>query len=154
VFADLARRAAQVGDTADPLLARLERASRTAPNRRRRGSFYRPCPTCGSLMPRRQYSHGSGVIIDLCKEHGVWFDADELPRLLRWIRTGGSVKDENESSRDTAPRASARSSRSRPAQDARDEPSPLAQVFVELVERGGLEIGEMLVRALAALFKK
>lgn len=147
VFADLARRAAQIGDTADPLLAQLERASRQPPRRRRRGSFYRPCPTCQSLMPRRQYSHGSGVIIDLCKEHGVWFDADELPRVLRWIRAGGSVEDENLDDK-AAPQASARPIR---AQDSGNETPPATQFFAD---RGDFEIGELLVDALAALFKR
>jgi hypothetical protein len=27
-----------------------------------------------------------------CREHGAWFDADELPRILQWIRCGGLAK--------------------------------------------------------------
>jgi Zn-finger nucleic acid-binding protein/ribosomal protein L40E len=49
---------------------------------------YRKCPQCGQLMVRRQYSSGSGVIIDSCRDHGVWFDPDELPRILAFIRGG------------------------------------------------------------------
>jgi Zn-finger nucleic acid-binding protein len=52
-------------------------------------SFYRPCPVCDELMVRRNYAHSSGVIVDLCREHGVWFDADELARILAWVRAGG-----------------------------------------------------------------
>ena len=55
-------------------------------------SFYRPCPLCGELMNRRNYGGTSGVIIDLCKEDGIWFDADELARILAWIRSGGVEK--------------------------------------------------------------
>ncbi|MBO0700641.1 MAG: zf-TFIIB domain-containing protein [Zavarzinella sp.] len=55
----------------------------------RRGSFYRPRPVCHDLMVRRNYAHESGVIIDLCRFHGVWFDADELARILVWLRAGG-----------------------------------------------------------------
>ena len=37
----------------------------------------------------RAPGHHSGVTIDRCKPHGVWFDADELPRILDWVRHGG-----------------------------------------------------------------
>jgi Zn-finger nucleic acid-binding protein len=52
---------------------------------------YRPCPRCQKLMTRRQYARGSGVIIDICREHGMWFDAHELGAVLDWIARGGHV---------------------------------------------------------------
>ncbi len=51
--------------------------------------LYRPCPECKKLMNRRNYGRRSGVIVDICSEHGVWFDMDELARVLGWIRDGG-----------------------------------------------------------------
>jgi Zn-finger nucleic acid-binding protein len=60
-----------------------------APEADRRVSFYRPCPVCRELMPRLNYGHGSGVIIDVCRDHGIWFDADELARILAWLHAGG-----------------------------------------------------------------
>lgn len=53
------------------------------------GPLYRPCPICHSLMNRRHYGRSSGVVVDRCKAHGVWFDTDELSRILRWINAGG-----------------------------------------------------------------
>ncbi len=53
---------------------------------------YRPCAICGELMNRRNYGRDSGIIIDVCGDHGVWFDADELARILTWIRAGGGRK--------------------------------------------------------------
>ncbi len=50
---------------------------------------YVPCPDCGQLMNRSNFARSSGVIIDLCKEHGVWFDADELPKIISFINGGG-----------------------------------------------------------------
>ena len=50
---------------------------------------YVPCPTCGELMNRNNFARASGVIIDICKRHGVWFDADELPAIIEFIRKGG-----------------------------------------------------------------
>jgi Zn-finger nucleic acid-binding protein len=55
---------------------------------------YRPCVICGTLMNRRNYGRKSGVIVDVCARHGIWFDLDELDRLLRWIREGGEARAE------------------------------------------------------------
>jgi Zn-finger nucleic acid-binding protein len=62
-----------------------------APKRPSSGSFYRCCATCGTRMNRRNWGQKSGVIVDVCQHHGVWFDLDELGNLLRWIRTGGET---------------------------------------------------------------
>lgn len=53
---------------------------------------YRPCPSCGALMNRSNYARVSGVILDTCKPHGIWFDRDELGRVLRFIEQGGLQK--------------------------------------------------------------
>jgi Zn-finger nucleic acid-binding protein len=50
---------------------------------------YVPCPVCRQLMNRSNFARSSGVIIDLCKLHGVWFDAEELPKIVEFIRGGG-----------------------------------------------------------------
>lgn len=56
---------------------------------------YRPCIVCGNLMNRRNYARSSGVIIDTCKDHGVWFDYEELARILTWIRRGGLQREQD-----------------------------------------------------------
>ena len=50
---------------------------------------YRPCPVCGDLMNRFNFAGCSGVVLDSCKPHGVWFDPDELRRIVLFIRGGG-----------------------------------------------------------------
>jgi Zn-finger nucleic acid-binding protein len=55
---------------------------------------YRPCVLCGTLMNRRNYGRKSGVIVDVCARHGLWFDFHELDSLLRWIREGGEARAE------------------------------------------------------------
>ncbi|MCI0699691.1 MAG: zf-TFIIB domain-containing protein [Planctomycetia bacterium] len=65
----------------------------------RSGSYYRPCPVCSGFMNRRNYAGNSGVIIDLCREDGVWFDAEELARILVWVRAGGTERQKRESKR-------------------------------------------------------
>jgi Zn-finger nucleic acid-binding protein len=50
---------------------------------------YVPCPSCGKLMNRVNFAHSSGVIIDVCRTHGLWLDRGELERLLDFIGSGG-----------------------------------------------------------------
>jgi len=50
---------------------------------------YIPCPECSQLMNRANFARCSGVIIDLCKQHGIWFDRDELSHIVEFIRAGG-----------------------------------------------------------------
>lgn len=50
---------------------------------------YVPCPDCSQLMNRSNFAKVSGVIIDICKLHGVWFDAGELPRIIEFVQKGG-----------------------------------------------------------------
>lgn len=40
-------------------------------------------------MNRINFARCSGVIVDICKGHGSWFDRDELTRIVEFIRAGG-----------------------------------------------------------------
>jgi Zn-finger nucleic acid-binding protein len=53
---------------------------------------YVPCPQCRSLMNRSNFARSSGVIIDLCKQHGVWLDPGELPKIIDFINSGGLAR--------------------------------------------------------------
>lgn len=50
---------------------------------------YLPCPVCKKLMNRSVFGRVSGVIVDTCKGHGVWFDAGELAEALTFVEQGG-----------------------------------------------------------------
>ncbi len=50
---------------------------------------YLPCPDCHVLMNRKNFGERSGVIIEVCKPHGLWFDRDQLGRALRFVMSGG-----------------------------------------------------------------
>jgi Zn-finger nucleic acid-binding protein len=50
---------------------------------------YVPCPACGQLMNRVNFARCSGVVVDVCKGHGTWFDRDELAEIVEFIRGGG-----------------------------------------------------------------
>lgn len=66
--------------------------SRTFESRPTSAITYVPCPECKQLMNRSNFARSSGVIIDLCKQHGVWFDADELPKIIDFIDKGGLAR--------------------------------------------------------------
>jgi Zn-finger nucleic acid-binding protein len=53
---------------------------------------YLPCPTCGQLMNRKNFAGCSGVIIDACKGHGLWFDCQELEKVIAFVKAGGLDK--------------------------------------------------------------
>ncbi len=53
---------------------------------------YRRCPVCARHMNRSNYARGSGVVIDLCRDHGSFFDRGELARIFRFIEEGGLEK--------------------------------------------------------------
>lgn len=50
---------------------------------------YVPCPECGELMNRVNFARCSGVVVDVCKGHGTWFERDELALIVEFIRAGG-----------------------------------------------------------------
>ncbi|HEY7956143.1 MAG TPA: zf-TFIIB domain-containing protein [Polyangia bacterium] len=50
---------------------------------------YLACPDCGQVMNRMNFARRSGVIVDVCKQHGTWFDRDELREIVEFIRAGG-----------------------------------------------------------------
>lgn len=50
---------------------------------------YVKCPMCAQLMNRMNFARHSGVVVDVCKRHGTWFDRDELRRIIEFIRAGG-----------------------------------------------------------------
>lgn len=70
--------AAALGDTPAAQAAQTERPAR-----------YVKCPACGKIMNRVNFGRTSGVVVDVCKPHGVWFERDELRRVLAFTAQGG-----------------------------------------------------------------
>lgn len=54
---------------------------------------YRPCPACHELMTRRNHGGSSGVVVDVCRGHGIWLDHRELEQVLAWVRAGGPERE-------------------------------------------------------------
>ena len=53
------------------------------------GKMYVKCPVCSVLMNRKLSPTGAGVVVDVCKAHGTFFDAGELPAIVEHVQRGG-----------------------------------------------------------------
>jgi Zn-finger nucleic acid-binding protein len=53
------------------------------------GRMYIKCPQCATIMNRKQFARGAAVIVDVCRGHGSWFDAGELPVIIQFVMNGG-----------------------------------------------------------------
>jgi Zn-finger nucleic acid-binding protein len=73
-------------------------------------SMYIACPDCGQMMNRVNFARQSGIILDVCRAHGTWFDSSELERVVEFVMKGGveaSQRREVEELREQARRAAA-----------------------------------------------
>jgi len=43
---------------------------------------YLKCPQCAKLMNRMNYASRSGIIISVCRAHGIWLDRDEMRQII------------------------------------------------------------------------
>jgi Zn-finger nucleic acid-binding protein len=77
-----------------------ERQSQVGPERRAAGTAraaggietrvkYLRCPVCRAMMDRINFARVSGVVVDVCADHGTWFDRNELQRIVDFIAAGG-----------------------------------------------------------------
>ena len=56
---------------------------------------YIKCVRCDALMIRKNFRRISGVLIDICRDHGIWLDAGELEQLRCFIANGGLDKSQD-----------------------------------------------------------
>ena len=73
---------------AEALLGSLPRAALPGPVKPGE-RMYIKCPSGTQLMYRKLFAAGAGVIVDVCKTHGTFFDAGELPRVVEFVMQGG-----------------------------------------------------------------
>ncbi|MEM9056247.1 MAG: zf-TFIIB domain-containing protein [Pseudomonadota bacterium] len=103
---------------------------------------YLKCPECEVLMNRKNFSRYSGVIVDICSAHGVWFDYQELANIITWVRDGGL-----------------QSARKRDADKARTQrrnaPTPTVDMLThDVTHRSAGSIGiDLLVEGISRLFR-
>ena len=90
-FDALVRRATETRRSAGASAAPAAAPRVTGGNPARARVVYRKCPECQAFMQRRNYRRSSGVVIDVCNEHGTWLDADELEAIAGFILSGGET---------------------------------------------------------------
>lgn len=54
----------------------------------------RNCPHCNLIMGKKNYKRFSGVIVDVCRFHGLYLDGDELEKIHLFMVTGGAKKEQ------------------------------------------------------------
>ena len=54
-------------------------------------SQYIKCPICQKFMNRKSYAYKTGVIVNSCKDDGIWLDNSQLRSLLEWKKLGGET---------------------------------------------------------------
>ncbi|HGY90612.1 MAG TPA: hypothetical protein ENK43_05505 [Planctomycetes bacterium] len=86
VFEGLIRKAQFASATATLGLAE----SRKKAELERHDFHYLPCPVCDDMMVPRNFDGRSGILLDVCREHGVWLDRGELEAAIRWARQRGA----------------------------------------------------------------
>lgn len=67
-------------------------AATPPPNRRPDRVRYVRCPGCRQLMNRVNFADYSGIVVDVCREHGTWFEVNELQGIVHFLRSGGMEK--------------------------------------------------------------
>ena len=116
-------------ERADAFLAALPRHEHSVLTR---GRMYIPCPCCGNLMNRKLFATGSGVIVDVCRSDGMFFDAGELPAIIDFVLAGGlerAAARDAERAREYERRARAQ----RELKDARWDADARSVAFVDLL---------------------
>ena len=58
------------------------------------GVTYIKCPVCAKLMNRVNFGAKSGVIVNRCRDDGVWLDGGDLRHLFEWMKAGGKLLDQ------------------------------------------------------------
>ena len=86
---------------------------------------YRNCPVCRKMMNRRSFGVRSGVVVDTCRDHGIWLDAGKLRQLCEWRKAGGQLLTEPTSVSVVLPGESATS----PESEAPTAPAPMLSLF-------------------------
>jgi Zn-finger nucleic acid-binding protein len=54
------------------------------------------CPDCGLRMKRHVYMMDSGVVVDMCRDHGMWLDDGELTKIRKYLQSSNAKPAEEE----------------------------------------------------------
>jgi Zn-finger nucleic acid-binding protein len=85
-------------------------------------------------MVRRNFAGTSGIVVDVCGADGLWFDAEELDRVLAWIRSGGLLRAEERLDEERKEVTRREAIAKRTVQEERDDENPEGHWLGKLVE--------------------
>lgn len=99
--------------------------------------MYIKCPSCASTMNRKLFAV-SGVVVDVCRDHGTFFDAGELPAIIDFVQRGGlektaKVEAARNAERDKRDRAEAERLRNMPSSHGAGWKDDGAAAFIDLL---------------------
>lgn len=63
-----------------------------APIPRAADAIHSSCPSCAALMNRKFFAAGTGIVVDVCRDHGAFLDAGELPALVEFVQSGNLAR--------------------------------------------------------------
>jgi Zn-finger nucleic acid-binding protein len=112
------------------------------------------CPKCQSPMLRTNFAKCSGVVIDVCRKHGIWFDANELQAVALFVREGGMERSRDYERQKEAWRADEDERRANLARMLPEPPSAAAILPVDplLSALSGDDVADDIVSFLAGCF--
>ena len=135
-------------------VAGIDRAGLEAINEKREPNQYPityiKCPVCEQLMHRVNFGVKSGVIVDRCKEHGVWLDGGELRQLLEWMKLGGQLL-EQERQQQQRKEAEQREKEQRIKLKVYDEESSAFGSFSDSLRRSDPDLFTIILKAIRFL---
>jgi len=113
---------------------------------------YIKCPVCSQLMNRVNFGVRSGVIIDRCKEHGVWLDGGELRHLMEWMKLGGKLLNQERQEQLRREELKKESEQRRKLAGYSDGPSPL-DTFGDPLRQSDPDLFEIIFKAIRFFMK-
>ncbi|MDQ7782059.1 MAG: zf-TFIIB domain-containing protein [Desulfomonilaceae bacterium] len=78
-------------ETRDAVIVSSQGVSRVPAEPEKQVAYVR-CPICLKMMNRTNFARISGVIIDTCRDHGIWFDHGEVEKVMDFVARGGLQK--------------------------------------------------------------
>jgi len=149
IFFDPGELEALLEATVKPV-AGIDRAGLEAINEKREPNQYPiayiKCPVCSQLMHRVNFGARSGVIVDRCKEHGLWLDGGELRQLFEWMKLGGQLLEQQRQEQQRKEADQREKEQRQKLKGYEDEPSAFGS-FSEPLRSSDPDLFEIIIKA-------
>lgn len=134
----------------------IDRAGLEAINEKREPNQYPisyvKCPVCSKHMHRVNFGAKSGVIVDRCKQHGIWLDGGELRQLFEWMKLGGHLLEQQRQEQKRREEQEREKEHARKVQGWDEEPS-LFGSYSDPLRRSDPDLFQIILKALRFFLK-